>query len=1105
MKRLHHMNRSWTDLRLSTRLITTFVAVYLGALIGVIWGHSTPYTAPVWMVSAIALAAIVSDKPKYLPHYLIVVYVADYLGSITFVGDTADAITYLLRGILWVGADILEIVIAYLMFRHFIGVGRDLNNLRTALLMMFVVAIVPPVLVALPAAGLLISQTPGADDYWQAVRTWYLSDAVALAVLFPCLLRLQSADMFLGIRREHRAECMLFMVSIFVVAQLAFYLTASPFLFLLGPLLIWPAIRMGPFETLLGGLIILFSGVTYSVLEFGPFALAANELRLFGFEFLQIFMFVSIVPPYLVAVANGERNTALSKRAAALSALGESERRFQTFFESSRDGVVIAAVDGIIEEANHAFLDLSGRSLDEISGKTLPNLTCPADSLRVAEIISEVGVEKDSSDLYEFLLENEQSEPTPVTAITWLSRNQQNKPTQMYTVVRDVAKFRQVQNRVHHQASVINALSEAVITARVSHDGIIDSWNGGAERLFGYTADEAIGKDHSMLMADINDPLSMEDVLPILEKKGEFNVERPMRRKSGNEFAGFLSLSLLRNALGEPEYVVALVNDITDVKQAEMALRESEGRLARGADLAGLSYWTASYPDWRFEFISGNFIKLLGFKTSKAFMKFCPSADEFIEEFVHPEDRELIRDRQKMAGTGKSGGVLHFRVVRPDGAIHHLRGNIAVIQNEKEEIAGIEGSILDVTAQMTAEAALRQTQKTEALGQLTGGIAHDFNNLLTIIIGNLKALGRGFETRFGSKIKESILERHAVQLEDALSASNDAADLVERLLAFSRSQVLAPSRCNINELITDFSKILRRALGGNIEIELCVASEDLFVRIDRVQLESAILNLAINARHAMSGRGILQLAVGTVVLRTTNSKRQNDLPSGKYVSIQVRDTGCGIPDAILPRITEPFFTTCNTGKGHGLGLSMVQGFLRQSGGDLRIESEIGVGTTVTLYLRIDDESEATDGQVVMHPHVSPVSDSDDVDDYRPTKDHSILIVEDEERIRRYLEDWLKQLGYNTVGAGNAEEALKILANGQRFDLIISDIIMTGELNGWDLSQIIRKESPEIKIILITGYGGPIEKSIDKEDKNIKLLKKPFDSLTIARAVSEYLT
>jgi len=372
------------------------------------------------------------------------------------------------------------------------------------------------------------------------------------------------------------------------------------------------------------------------------------------------------------------------------------------------------------------------------------------------------------------------------------------------------------------------------------------------------------------------------------------------------------------------------------------------------------------------------------------------------------------------------------------------------------------------------EMQVRQAQKMEAIGQLTGGVAHDFNNILTVIIGCIEMLGDAVKDR-----------PHLNQLTDMISsAATRGADLTRHLLAYARRQPLQPRSTDVNALVVDAAQLLRPTLGAQIEIDSMLAHDAAPALIDPSQLSTAILNLALNARDAMPNGGKLTLETRNVVLDEDYAAMNPEVSPGSYVMVAVSDTGEGIPAILIDKVFEPFFTTKGLGKGSGLGLSMVYGFVKQSNGHIKIYSEPGHGTTVKLYLphASRDAAQAVEREAGVAER----------------GDESILIVEDDTLVREYVVAQIKRLGYETLAARNAAEALEMIDSPGRIDLLFTDVIMPGGMNGRQLATEALKRRPQLKVLYTSGYTENAIVHHGRLDAGVLLLPKPYVSSDLAR-------
>lgn len=456
--------------------------------------------------------------------------------------------------------------------------------------------------------------------------------------------------------------------------------------------------------------------------------------------------------------------------------------------------------------------------------------------------------------------------------------------------------------------------------------------------------------------------------------------------------------------------------------------------------------------------------------TQRRFRGYEAGAVDFIQKPIEPDILrgkanvflELYQQRRALADAAEQ---LEHQVRERTAELEHA---LARLQSE-------------IAERERAEASLRQSQKMEAVGQLTGGIAHDFNNMLTGIIGSLDLLRRKIALGRTDEIDRYI---------DAASASAErAASLTHRLLAFSRRQSLDPSPLDINALIKSMSPLVENALPEHIDLVLAYGSDLPYAMADTNQLENALLNLAINARDAMPDGGRLTIETGVVHVDAAQSVMRPGLPVGEFVLVSVTDTGTGIPPDVLEKVFDPFFTTKPQGHGTGLGLSMVYGFAQQSGGAVRIHSDAGLGTSVKLYL-------PTTRARPLVASTAPVTT-------RAGAGQRVLIVEDDHAVRMLVCEVLQELQYEALEISEPAAALPILASDERIDLMVSDIGMPG-MNGRDLAEAARLHRPDMPILFITGYAEQATRRGDFLGENMSMITKPFSLDTLGRTIDDLI-
>ncbi|MGI9450293.1 MAG: PAS domain S-box protein [Geminicoccaceae bacterium] len=420
--------------------------------------------------------------------------------------------------------------------------------------------------------------------------------------------------------------------------------------------------------------------------------------------------------------------------------------------------------------------------------------------------------------------------------------------------------------------------------------------------------------------------------------------------------------------------------------------------------------------------------------------------------------------------------------LRKDGSECHISWSNTATLNDQGDVELVIGTGTDVTEQRALQRQLLQAQKMEAIGQLTGGVAHDFNNLLTAILGNLEMLEmwHGGDERSGKAISQ------------AQEAANLGAELTGRLLAFARRQPLDPKAISLSEIVLDMSDLLSRTLGETIEINTVLANPLNDALVDPSQLQNALLNLAINARDAMPDGGRLTIETANVELDEDYAREDAEVNAGNYVLLSVADTGIGMTPEIRDRVFEPFFTTKDAGKGSGLGLSMIYGFAKQSGGHIRIYSESGQGTTVNLYF----PEAGTHDEAMKTPSAEEAMPE--------AHGEVVLVVEDEPRVRHVTVQRLETLGYSVLEAENGPAALAVLATSPDVDLVFTDMVMPGGMSGSDLATAIRERSPQIKVMLTSGYAEQAGIEKDAFEEGEVWLRKPYRLIELASKIREVL-
>lgn len=631
---------------------------------------------------------------------------------------------------------------------------------------------------------------------------------------------------------------------------------------------------------------------------------------------------------------------------------------------------------------------------------------------------------------------------------------------------RDRAERQVVEQRFR---GVLAMAPDAIIAT--DEDRSITIFNRAAEELFGYRRDEILGQPLDRLLP-ARFVLAHQGYMdrfgeaPDTLRQVSEHIEVSGRHKDGSEFPAEAAVSKLVED-GKTTFM-AVVRDISERKRSEETLRKLSHAVDHSANLIVMTDAAGVI-----EYVNSSLLRRMGY-----------SAEEVIGQkpsiwksgkIGEEEYRQLWRTIQ--AGKDWRGELVNRC---KDGSLISVSTSIAPIRNEAGRITHFISIQEDITERKALAAQLSHAQRMEAVGQLTGGLAHDFNNLLTVAIGNLDLL------------LETLVEdgESAALARLALEANLRGGELTRQLLAFSRRQVLEPKAFDVNAVLRDTLELLRRTLGENLMIDTSFAAELQPAYADPVQFEAAFANLAINARDAMPNGGNLTIETANKALDSDYAARNVEVAAGDYVMLAVSDNGTGIAAEDLERVFEPFFTTKEQGKGTGLGLSMVYGYAKQSGGHVKIYSELGHGTTVRLYLpRADRAVEAA------RAPEAPGT---------PVVDARVLVVEDSAEVRRVAVNNLRAFGYQVVEAASGREALERLAEDDAIDLLFTDVVMPGGLSGPELAERARLLRPELKVLFTTGYA---EAAIEKDGSfalSGNLLSKPYRKKDLARKLREVL-
>lgn len=776
--------------------------------------------------------------------------------------------------------------------------------------------------------------------------------------------------------------------------------------------------------------------------------------------------------------------------------LRTSETLLRAFVDHATDAFFMHGADGIIIDVNRRASESLGYTREELIGKgpaffdagILAKPEAMAKTVAMLRAGEEVAFEslhrrKDGS-LF----------PVEVKAASFSAEDRR------FTVAlaRDLTERKKAEASLRLFRSLIDHSTDAIEVVDPATGCFLDV-NEQACRLHGYTRDEYLALTVQDL-ASLGGAQSWHGVADEIRQAGSQVTEGQRRRKDGSIFPVEVNISYCRL---DREYMLAIVRDIAARKNAEDALRRSREHLDALIRTVDGIVWEAEPGAHQFTFVSPRAERLLGYPVQQWLED--PS---FWSTHIHRDDRDHAVCCWSACVREQRDHEIEYRMLAADGRSVWLRDLVSVVIADGRVVA-LRGIMVDVTERRRLEEQLRQSQKMEALGQLAGGVAHDLNNILTTIIMEAElAIGSaesgndggaaapdaygdrdGQGDAGGARPTANELMRGMLQIR---GAAERAADLTRRLLLVSRKQVMKPRLMDLNEVVSHIAQMLERLIGEDVTLTLKVDTSPRLLRADAGMLDQVILNLAVNARDAMPNGGRLEIETGETIIDEAAARANPDAAPGRYVWLSVTDTGCGIPPDVLPRIFEPFFTTKDHGKGTGLGLATVYGIVKQHRGWIRVDTQVGRGSTFRIALPASEGSSAA-------PEAQPRA--------RARGDgETILLVEDEDSVRRIARTVLERHGYHVIEAASGTEALEICQQTRRgtIALLLTDLVMPGGMTGQQLAAHLRAGEPGLKIVYTSGYSAEIAGRELSLGPGSNFLQKPFSPETLLDTVRRTL-
>jgi two-component system, cell cycle sensor histidine kinase and response regulator CckA len=744
-----------------------------------------------------------------------------------------------------------------------------------------------------------------------------------------------------------------------------------------------------------------------------------------------------------------------------LDLLKDREEHLRAVLENSSDVIALLDPEGTVLYASNAIERLFGYPASQVVGRSTFELIHPDDQPRIRAASTECLAAPGNRIRAEYRAKHSDG--------TWrdwemIAVNRLDNPAvgAVISNYRDITERKQAQARGEFLATIVDSSEDAILGATL--EGLIVSWNPGAERLYGYTAAEMIGQPVNRIVPSEH-PDEVSDILARLRRGGHFSHYETVRlAKNGHYIDVAVTISPIIDASGVVIGKSSVARDITERKRAELEQRDTSDRLRALLSSAPIALWAVDSAGI-ITVSEGMLLRQLGVKPG---------------ELVGRSVFDLYRDSPEIVEFARKAlaGERINTTMNIAGAI--LDTWYSPLLNVNGRPGGTIGVALDVTERHRLEGQFRQAQRMEAVGQLAGGIAHDFNNLLTAILG--------FAEMTLTQLPDGQMRDDVQQI---LNAGHSAASLTRQLLAFSRKQILAPQILDMNALLGGMRTLLRRVIGEDIALVTTLSDEVSQINADRGQIEQVIMNLAVNARDAIAANGTLRLVTENVEVNDGFAAAHRGALTGPHVRVTVSDTGSGMGPDVLAHLFEPFYTTKPAGKGTGLGLATVYGIVKQSGGYIWVESTPGEGTSFMIHFpRVSPEAETT---------VPVGTDAREV-----SRTETILLVEDQREVRGVVRQALQRHGYHVLEAVDGQAALALLRAGAApIHLLLTDVVMP-HISGRELVHKITQQDPSIRVLYTSGYTDDAIVRHGVLDPGIAFIQKPFTPEQLLTRVRDVL-